>query len=231
MNDALASPRRYARRVLVVLVLLGFASCGTTRVVIADPDRGAERVAPFRGGDGYRSVRLQYDRAQINDRDIAAPPVCYACLGAEDESGAATFNLQFYVVNETPAQWELGAKMFHLRSVPGTGEGARRSRVERVFPSDDTVLASVAPYATARVPVVFSVRGVDIDREDSALWGQYDLLVFDAPVDRSFVSLEGGPGAALILERRLSVGKFRHDYQILRFTLFFAAGLLAVGAL
>lgn len=231
MNDRRRTPRIRVWSSLCALFCLALSSCGTTHVVIADPDRGAERTAPFRGGDGYRSIRLQYDRAQIDDRELFAPPVCYSCLGAEDESGAATFNLQFYVVNESPAQWEIGARMFHLRRVPGSGEGDWRTRIERVFPADDSVLASVAPYATARVPVVFSVRGVDAEREDSALWGEYDLLVFDAPVDRDFVSLEGGPGAALILERRLSVGRFRHDVQILRFTLFFAASVLAVGAL
>ncbi len=229
--------------ILLLLAVAGaLASCGSTRVVIADPDQGVERDYSPDGIEGRRSIRLQYDRVKLNDRAIVEPPICYTCVELEPGGKTASFNLMFFAANDTGAQWELRANMFHLRSARGADSTAPPPpSPNRVGSDANPVLASIAPYSTARIPVLFSVQGVNINNPDSRIYGDYELYVFqESVVDPFPAGVRGAagqpaeasaPGNQVLLERHLAIGRFHQGVQALRFVGFFTVALLVLGTL
>jgi hypothetical protein len=229
------------RRITILLALAPFAlaSCSSTRVVIADPDRGIERGYTPAGLEGERSIRLQYDRVRLNTNEvIQAPPICYTCVDDVAEEGTVTFNLMFFAVNDTGAQWQLRANMFHLRREGAEPAAPVELRRDRPRPDAaaphagdaDPVLASIAPYSTARIPVLFTVRDVDAQKPSSRVYGSYELRVLQESADDAFAVAGGSPPAHL-LERHLAIGRFHQGAQALRFAGFFAVTLLVLGTL
>ena len=213
-----------ALRVFAILMLaLGSQSCRATKIVLAHPDRGTEATLAMTDGTGSRSIMLQYDRARVTEQVVEHPPVCYECDG---ESGpGASFNLQFFARNDTPRQWEITSDMVHLVPV-----GPGSARVHRERHQGRVVIASIAPLATARIPIAFTVTGVDSDDKDSRLYGEYQLLVLESPSDSPVADVASGDSRVL-LERRLSVDRYDQGKQAARVVLMFTVALGVIGLL
>ena len=198
---------RLPHRALLLLALFSLASSCATTVVSADPYSGMEVY-------GKRRLRLYMDRVRIYERD-ALPQVCFECGEEDNASNPAAFKLPFVATNESAEPWLIRGTMFELRRTDEIEDGSLRydPRLDH-----SQVVAHIAAKSSARFSVVISLVGTEGVEKGSDLYGAYRLRV-------------NGEDGSVLLERELSVGYFSQLRQLGRFSLFFAGGLLVLGAL